>query len=596
MFRKLLLIFFILTSFLGQAFGAETPDLGIEIVTLKSEEYSGGFFLKIPKGYYLYANPKGQGTGKPTEIILKGGGSLSMKVDYPRGVEYNPGSGMKSVMIYRGTMAFPFTLKGNSSGKIEIFVDALMCSSSACIPIKGAVEFEVIGGGSGLTVKNKVTAELGSELNSESTGLFSIGGGVNSEIKDEFTPVFIQKEVGGILQAILFGIIAGFLLNLMPCVLPVVGIKVMALLEHAGKERRSVFIHAGLFSGGIFSSFLVLAALAAFGGQQWGGLFQNRLFLIFMICFVFFMSLSMFGLFTLNIPGFAARASRRDVGGYFDSFIKGLIATLLATPCSGPFLGAVLAWSLLQSPIYVFAVFLSIGFGMALPYGVLVIKPELLKLIPASGPWMVKLERAMGILLMGTVIYLLTVLKREDAYSAITAMLIWGVLMLSGRSYLNSLKGKLKKYLPLSATVIIIVLSFGMVNNFIFHDVPTDINRGNSFSYEKITENSSSGKISIVEFTADWCPNCKALELAVLNSSDVKEIAAESEIDFMVADITVEKSSGEKFLKRLGGRSIPFLAVFPYGNNFRSPVCLRDIYSVSDFKRAVQKARSMSVN
>lgn len=190
-------------------------------------------------------------------------------------------------------------------------------------------------------------------------------------IGDEtFAVVRTQRQIGGLAAALGFGFLAGLILNVMPCVLPVVSLKIYGFVKQAGEDRGRVRLLGLAFGAGILFVFLILASLAAYAGLGWGQQFQSDKFLVAMVALMVAFALGMFDVYTIQLPGLvgnveAAAAQREGVAG---SFAKGALATLLATPCSGPFLGATLAYALTQPPAVIFAIFASIGVGMAFPY------------------------------------------------------------------------------------------------------------------------------------------------------------------------------------------------------------------------------------
>lgn len=590
--KKTVIVFILMLSNLLLA--ENLPSIKMKVSPPDKEGISGRVVLLLPRDFHLYGN--GAKTGKPTRIKFAKG--VNVRVLYPKGVALKDRESGQREYVYEKRVVFPFIIDGGvlpKTGSLEIELEGLMCGMSQCIPVEGKLTAKVLLKDKLPVVAQTVSCEVSSQLGQTTGGNFSLGTDLTKTgDNEEFRPVFLNREITGLMQAIFLGILAGFVLNFMPCVLPVVGLKVMSLIKQAGSDRRSVFIHSALFTAGVLTTFLLLASLAVFGGYQWGGLFQNSLFIVFMIFFIFFLSLSMFGLYTLNIPGFAASAAAKGGSGYSDSFIKGLLATLLATPCSGPFLGAVLAWSLLQGPALVFAVFISIGVGMALPYFILALKPGLLRFMPGPGMWMIKLERFMGLLLMGTVVYLAMVLPYRERLSAVVALFVITLALITGRRFLNSPMGRSRKIFGVLIIVLLFSSVYGISSTFFFTERAGQGSVHGAFSHEKLRKNSMSGKVSVVEFTADWCPNCRALEFSVFKSSEFTEVISNPAVEFMVADITEKGAPGESLLKKLGGRSIPFLAIFPSGKNFTKPLCIRDLYSTSDFKRAVERALELN--
>lgn len=544
--------------------------------------------IKIPAGTYIYANPKGPGIGRETVITLKlPEGIKALKTSYPPGIKYTPAGFDDHVFIWKKSATIEVILYAESSAKngtrnISINVSLLQCSD-VCVPFDRdyKLALKVTGGVS-------APARPAGNGNDFSIQHLSNAHALPGELSS-VTPVYLEKKVTGILQAILLGIIAGFILNLMPCVLPVVSLKVMALLHHREHgDRMSARNHGLVFSSGILASFAILASLASFAGYSWGGLFQQSSFVTAMAVFVFAMSLSLFGVFTINIPGFAGRAAAKTGTGYADSFVKGMLATLLATPCSGPFLGGVLAWAMMQPAHAVFLIFISVGLGMALPYILIALVPSLGRFIPRPGAWMNTLEVVMGFLLVFTAVYLVSFLSRERAISALVIMVFVAIGLWQYGRFGAMDKTHRARYT--SAAVLVAVIAAGIVISFYFFAPAVNEKNAEKFTIARIIENRNSGKITIINFTADWCPNCKLVEKTVLRSKTVLELLSRENIAFMTADVTRKNPDAETLMAKLGSKSIPFLAVFPPGEGFSSPICLRDLYSSDDVVRAVSIA------
>lgn len=243
------------------------------------------------------------------------------------------------------------------------------------------------------------------------------------------TELHFEALEGDLLHYLLLALLGGFVMNLMPCVLPVVSIKVLSLVQQASQAPGRVFKLGLVFAGGMITVFLVLAGFVAFAGQTWGFIFQSRAFLVVMIGLLTAMGLSLFGVFTLTVPQSVGEAARYAEGAdYGASFFKGVLAVLLGTPCSGPLLGATLGWAAIASQqigAHVpFLLFGAIGVGMAFPYVILTAHPAWLRFVPRPGPWMETFKQAMGFLLLGTGVYLLYILPETWA--------VWSVLFALG--------------------------------------------------------------------------------------------------------------------------------------------------------------------
>lgn len=583
--------------------------------------------VEIPDRHHIYGNPKGPGIGKPTEIYVTAPDEIIFKETRYLSPKkfYFPGENEHTFGYENQTKMFlPFTVRDKiKPGKrsIQITFDALLCNdtaanspdgaASACIPQKASFNYSITvlpQGVSGTGFDQVTISEFKSAIPPKSGS-----NGYNKDIilkltekslfpgnaefdSYEFTPRFIDRGVSSMLQAILFGIIAGFILNFMPCVLPVVSLKVLSFVQQADKNRRELFKMGLLFFLGIMFSFTIIASLSAFFGYKWGGLFQHRLFIIIMAGIVYALALSLLGVFTINPPSFAGKAAKKKSNQYLDAFSKGLLTTLLATPCSGPFLGGTLSWTLSQPPAIIFTVFLAIGFGMALPYLVLTLNPALLRFIPKPGAWTKNFEQTMGFILIFTAIYLMMIL---DPGSLKQMILFMGIL--SAGLWQFGVYGAIyqKSIVRFYSTLVLAVLILGgyfFSFHYFFEEEKIEIIAGSNLTLERLLENKKKGKISMVKFTADWCPNCKLVEKVTLEKPEIIESIRKNNIDFIIADITRENPSAEKLLSMMQSKSIPILAILPPGNGFTKPIILRDIYTRKDVLDAVRIAGKYMAN
>ena len=413
------------------------------------------------------------------------------------------------------------------------------------------------------------------------------------------------------LLAALFG---GLILNVMPCVLPVLSIKVLSFVQQAGEDPRRI-LHLNLaFSAGLILVFEVLATLAVLLELGWGGLFGNVVFDVVMAALVFAFGLSLFGVYEIPIPGFVAKAGVSgavEKEGLAGAFLKGVFATLLATPCSGPFLGATFAWSVRQPVLVTYVVWGTIGLGMALPYLILGLKPGWMSFLPKPGAWMETFKQAMGFLLMGTAVYFLYVLP--DVYAVWTAAFLLFVGLacwMYGRFNTPSVsfgRGMVINVLAVGLIVLGAWLNFGKLLPIAetraqlvvdaraqalaeervsqagtLPGASSSEHRGSElpwqpFSLAKLEKETAAGRTVLVDFTADWCPNCKANEALALNTSGTKALVEEFGVVCLLADYTRRPPEITRMLKKLDSISIPLTAIFP-ARRPNAPIVLRDTY------------------
>lgn len=403
---------------------------------------------------------------------------------------------------------------------------------------------------------------------------------------------------GASLRDILVGLLGGFLggliLNIMPCVLPVIGLKLLSFVEQSGHNRFRSFMLNVYYSAGLLAVFAVLGGLAVGFGFGWGQLFRYQTFNISLSAVVFVMALSLLGVWELPIPGFVGSGKAAELAakeGAAGAFFKGALSTLLATPCSAPFLGTAVAWGMIQPPLLTFAVFLSAGLGMASPYLLVGAFPGLLRFIPKPGAWMETFKHIMGFLLLGTVWFILFSSVSIPNLVATVGFLfgLWPACWWIGRtSVLASTYAKFRAWLQslAFAGAIWIVMFPGtsgiLPDWFAFRGVAAHM-RGQQtevVASDFPRQQPLTRKTVVVLFTADWCTTCKTLEAAYLYSAQVKSAIAESGAWTFEADYThIENSKGvDEMLEMLLAKQVPVVAIFPAREPNR-PIVFRGTYT-----------------
>lgn len=417
------------------------------------------------------------------------------------------------------------------------------------------------------------------------------------EATDERLPDFQPFDVIGdeqlkrasMLVAMGLGFLGGLILNLMPCVLPVIGLKIFAFMEQAGQSRRQALLLNVWYSAGLMAVFLVLAALTVALGLGWGEIFSFKGFSITMAAIVFAMGLSFLGVWEIPIPGFVGRGAASEVAereGAVGAFAKGVLTTLLATPCSGPGLAFAVAWTANQPAPITFAVFTSMGLGMASPYLLIGAFPELLRFLPKPGPWMETFRQLMGFVLLGTVVFLLTFIQAQYVVPTVALMFgIWLACWWIGRTPATA-DGQTKIRAWLSAAVItglVWLLAFGGL--FAREsELPW-----RPFTRQEFLNLIRSGRPVLVDFTADWCLTCKTLELLVLNTPRVRRAVEANNVVPLKADWTNGDKDVTEMLDRLGTRQVPTLAIFP-ADNPNKPIRLIGGYRIQTVVDALNQA------
>jgi thiol:disulfide interchange protein len=383
--------------------------------------------------------------------------------------------------------------------------------------------------------------------------------------------------------------LGGLILNLMPCVLPVISLKILSFLEQAGESRARIFALNVWYSAGLLLVFMVLAALAATAGLAWGEQFTLPWFKVAMTVLVFAMALSFLGVWEIPIPGFvgAGKAGQLQTKeGPSGAFFKGVFATILATPCSGPFLGPVFGYLLNQPPYMAYWTFAFIGFGMASPYLVIGVFPQLIRFLPRPGAWIETVQQLMGFLLLATVVYLFTTLSA--AYFVPTLALLvglWFACWWIGRTPLTATAGQRNAARIGGPIVAALVGVFAFTVLFQESKIPWQ-----PFSPEALQRARAEGKTVMVDFSADWCLTCKWNLKFAIETNAVRDLVKANGIVPMLADWTSESPTIKKALNELGRNSIPTLAIYPADPPEGKPMVLSDLLYESQVLDALKKA------
>ncbi len=299
-------------------------------------------------------------------------------------------------------------------------------------------------------------------------------------------------------------LLAGFILNFMPCVLPVIGLKIMSFVQQAGENPRRILMLNIAFAAGLMAVFMLLAFVATRpAGGGWGGLFQSDRFQIVMIGVVFAFAWSFMGVWEIPIPGMSGTGGVGKLAakeGFIGAFLKGILTTLLATPCSGPLLVPTVIWALAQPAWLTYLTFSAMGLGMALPYLVIGAFPKLIGLLPRPGNWMVTFKHAMGFAMLGAAIFLFGSLKEKFGIPTLSMALAIGIAcsVIGHTSIAAELGHKLKAW----AYGLAIVALGCWIAFFVL--IPAHELEWNTFSKVALREELDKGNIVFVDFTADW--------------------------------------------------------------------------------------------
>jgi thiol:disulfide interchange protein len=389
-----------------------------------------------------------------------------------------------------------------------------------------------------------------------------------------------EQSSRGIVTFLFFGFIGGFILNLMPCVLPVISLKIFGFIKQAGQSRQKIFRSGLAFTAGIFAWFiglaLLLIALKAAGRDvTWGGFqFTNAYFVLGLSVVVLVFALNLFGVFEISMPQTATRSVLGWTGAQGDvgSFFQGVFATVLATPCTAPFLGTALGFAFSQSPAVILAMFLAIAAGMSAPYFVLSAQPAWLRFLPQPGAWMLHVKQFMGFLLLATLLFLLYVLGAQrgldgaiwaSCFLLIVAIACW----MKGAFIVPTASAAKRTASAVVMLVLLIASGVYFVGNK-FQSAKIDIAQGQQgdwqpFTPERLQSERDQGHAVFVDFTAAWCLTCKFNEKAVLENSDVRAAFERHGVVKLKADWTNGDPVITKLLQHFGRPGVPLYVLYP---------------------------------
>lgn len=397
--------------------------------------------------------------------------------------------------------------------------------------------------------------------------------------------------------------IGGMILNLMPCVFPVLGIKIMGFVSQAGESRGKIVAHGLVFTLGVLVSFWALAAvlliLRSSGNQLgWGFQLQSPGFVLALTMLLFAFGLNMSGLFEVGQSAVGVGSNLTAKSGLGGSFFSGVLATVVATPCAAPFLAPALGAALALPPLGSFAVFTTIAIGLSAPYLLLSIFPGLIKWLPRPGPWMETFKQTMGFLLYATVAYLLWVLAGQltdaggyGAFSFLKVMLSLVVLAMALWIYGRWGAFHRPRKTKLTAIAVALVLFGAALGTGLSGTAkPEDAHK---LSWEewapgKAEELAAEGKVVYVDFTARWCVTCQTNKAAVFSSDTVVEQVQALDVVLLKADWTHQDARISEELARYNRSAVPFNLVFGPGQD--SPQILPEILTPGSVLEALEGA------
>ena len=467
------------------------------------QSVKAGVFLTMPEGWHIYGEHPGD-LGQPTTIVWKlPDGWTYGGIDWPKPIEFEV-SGFKSFgyekqVFLVSELRVPATTV-ETDPAIVATVEWIACEK-LCIPesvtLNASVKVSLVGDVKNLEWDNPVT---------------------------QATPVNWKALVKWILGAFIGGVI----LNLMPCVFPVLSLKILGFVRQAAASRKEIFYHGLMFSAGVMATFLslagVLVGLRSVGAQiGWGFQLQSSVVVLGLAGLFILLGLMMLGVFHVGTS--LGRLQQLTVGksGIGAAFWNGVLAVVVATPCTAPFMGSAIGAALAQPGIVTWAVFISLGLGMSMPYLLLSMFPGWLKFLPKPGIWMVRMKQILAIPMFLTAAWLLWIF-----YSQYVVMPNVDPSLAANASYQQSQSS-----------------------------VETDV-----FSQEKLSKFRAEGRIVLVDVTAEWCLTCKVNEKTVLHRQEIKQLFKDKNVVVLVADWTKKDDEITRYLAGFQRSGVPLVVVY----------------------------------
>ncbi|HUV95911.1 MAG TPA: thioredoxin family protein [Acidobacteriaceae bacterium] len=506
-----------------------------------------------------------------------------------------------SVQVQQTKTAFVIRVTGKSVASAELYpYDANLIANAAPQAFKSTED------GLQITVEK---AQGLQQVPATLHGLLKFPDGTSYQFTSPITTGYVTecsvpvKRTGGLFRVLGLAFLGGLILNLMPCVFPVLFIKGLALVQSSGHERQRMRAHGAMYALGILVSFWAIVALLLLlraGGHHlgWGFQFQSPYFVACMALLFFFLGLSLAGMFEVGLSVTSVGGELAQRGGYSGSFFTGVLATVVATPCTAPFMGAAIGFALSQSALITFAVFTLLALGLAAPYVLLTLQPAWIRLLPKPGAWMEYLKQAVSIPIFLAVIWMVWVFAQVAGSNGVAALLA-GLL-------LTAIAGRVLGHWPAkrSSTICAILLLVAAIAlpSIAAKKLPArETSAGTSaaastwqpFSPKRLAAVRAQGKPVFVDFSAAWCLSCQVNERVVLDRPDVEEAFRKSGIVMMRADWTNHDDTITATLAQLGRSGVPTYALYSGGPQ-SAPTLLPEVLTtgiVLDALKNVQPPR-----
>jgi len=564
--------------------------------------------VTVPDKWHVNANKVTDEFLKPSSVEAKAEGLEFGEAVWPEPIkEYNEALELE-IWTFRGTFSVKIPVKAvdgtnyDSLGTSVTF-NYQACDNSICLaPASKTISLDgqANNGTIGTGVK-KNDSEIGAGESRADVRKNGAGSGTG----------LADNASAGIALLLFFAFVGGIILNLMPCVLPVLSLKLFSLIKQAGESRGRLLTLGGATTAGILCSFWALAAVVAAvkaggGSAGWGMQFQSAGFIAFMVVILTAFAMSFFGVFEIWLPWSTTTKmdSAGQKSGLAGAFFTGALLVLLSTPCSAPFLGTAMGFAFAQTTPTLFLFFTAAGLGLALPYMLVSAFPGVLKIFPKPGVWMVHLQRVMGVLLLASVGWLFWIVNEQ---AGITGVELFAAIAIASIAC-SVLLGKFAK--PGTAfirEVAVVILSSVALFSLWFAGIAPEYERAafatfNTRMQQQMTDDgwfryspalieefAKAKRTVFIDVTADWCLTCKANEAAVLEDEDFVRAMDSLNVALVKADWTRETPEVNALLQSMEKSGVPAYAIYPAGDATKQ-IVLPELLTVEGIVEKIQNS------
>lgn len=402
-----------------------------------------------------------------------------------------------------------------------------------------------------------------------------------------------RSSIGGVTlwTAIIGALIGGLILNLMPCVFPVISIKALSIAKSAHGERTKIRREAWLYTAGVLATFLlltlVLLALKTGGAEiGWGFQLQSPKVVAALAVLLFVIGLNLLGTFEFGTGLQNTGADLTQKSGAAGSFFTGALAVIVATPCTAPMMAGAVGYALAQPALVTLVVFMALAFGFALPFLLIAYVPELLSRLPKPGPWMVRFKEILAFPMFAAAIWLVWVLSLQAGEDGVLYVLV-AMLAVGLAIWFFKSKGMAGKVLGVLSILAAIILPVSISANAASGHISAGELHAEAWSPERVSEIQAEGRPIFVDFTAAWCVTCKVNERVVLDKPRTQKLFKDTDTAFLIADWTNKNDTIARELAKYGRAGVPLYLVYSPSNNSVNPTILPQVLTYNVIQDAI---------